>query len=115
MEVLSPETIAGVQAVLDERTWRLEYEGDSLNAGALSEEEIEAKKALAEIVANLQERGYAGGKVRIDHCRNENAAQALKEAILTAWPQAEVVVSRTRALCSYYAEEGGVLVGFESA
>ncbi len=74
-----------------------------------------AKKALAEIVENLRERGFSGGKVRISHCRNENAAQALKEAILTAWPRAEVIIRRTRALCSYYAEEGGVLVGFESA
>lgn len=74
-----------------------------------------AKKALAEIIANLRERGFTGGKIRIDHCRNESAAMALKAAILAVWPQAQIIISRTRALCSYYAEEGGILVGFESA
>ena len=36
VEVLSPETIAGVKAVFTDSDWRLEYEGDSLNAGTLT-------------------------------------------------------------------------------
>ena len=55
VEVLSPETIAGVRAVLDERTWRLEYEGDSLNAGALSEEEISPAACLPRLMSALRD------------------------------------------------------------
>lgn len=74
-----------------------------------------AKKALAEILETMARRGFSAGKVRIDHCCNADLAASLKEAILAAWPASQVVVRCTRALCSFYAEEGGLLVGFESA
>ena len=37
----------------------------------------------------------------------------LAKEIKTVWPGADVSIKGTRLLCSYYAEEGGVLVGFE--
>ncbi len=36
VEVLSPERICGVKAVLDDAQWRLEYQGDCLDAGPVS-------------------------------------------------------------------------------
>lgn len=55
VEVLSPETIAGVKAVLSQPEWRLEYQGDSLNAGTLSEEEISPAACLPRLMSALRD------------------------------------------------------------
>ena len=70
-------------------------------------------KALSAIVAYLKECGLSAGKVRIAHCMNEAAAGKLKEMILETVKNAEVQIHKCRGLCSYYAEKGGLLVGFE--
>ena len=72
-----------------------------------------AKKAIAEVVRNMKRNGYKGGSVYIDHVFNEKAADALKEALLAEFSNANVVIDQTRGLCSYYAEKGGLMVGFE--
>ena len=71
------------------------------------------KKVAPELLRHLTEMGYAGGKVRICHCFNANTASALKELILAQFPAATVTVAPTGALCSFYAEQGGLMVGFE--
>ena len=52
--------------------------------------------------------------MRIDHCFNENAAKQLEELIRGEYPAADIVISTTSGLCSFYAELGGMLVGIES-
>lgn len=71
------------------------------------------KKALACIVNNMKKAGYQGRKVYIDHCYNEDTAEAVKKALLTEFPDAEIIIDRTHALCSFYAEKGGLMIGFE--
>ena len=70
-------------------------------------------KSLSTIVAHLKEHGLVTGKVQIAHCRNEQAANKLKELILAQIPGATVSIGENRGLCSYYAEIGGLLVGHE--
>ena len=70
-------------------------------------------KALCTIVEHLKELGLKKGKVRIAHCFNENAAKALKALIEKEIKDAEVEISKCLGLCSFYAEKGGLLVGFE--
>ena len=70
-------------------------------------------KALAALVENLQKEGLRSGKVRIAHCKNKPAAQQLRHMIRQALPEVEVRIHTCRGLCSYYAERGGMLVGFE--
>ena len=70
-------------------------------------------KALAAIMAHLKENGLAAGKVRIAHCMNGAAAQELKNRICAEMPGVDVRIHVCRGLCSYYAEKGGLLVGFE--
>jgi len=72
------------------------------------------KKAILSIWKQMKELGYKGGKVRIDHCFNKAAAQALIEMIRSEYRDADIVVGTTRGLCSFYAEQGGILVGLES-
>lgn len=72
-------------------------------------------KAVAEIIEKMNEHGYSGGKVRIHHCRNAEIAESIKAAILESYPDASITIGTTGALCSFYAESGGFLVGYEGA
>jgi fatty acid-binding protein DegV len=71
------------------------------------------EKSLSAILSHLKNNGLDKGKVRIAHCMNEGAAQKLKEMILAQMAQADVQIHRCKGLCSYYAEKGGLLIGFE--
>lgn len=70
-------------------------------------------KSLSTLVARLKQNGLAEGRVQIAHCRNEQAALKLKSMIETQIPGAAVSIGENRGLCSYYAEIGGLLVGYE--
>lgn len=73
------------------------------------------KKALADIIKNMKKLGYAGGKVLIHHCLNEGAAGQLKEQLLQLYANANIRIGKTTGLCSFYAEKGGLMIGFETA
>ena len=70
-------------------------------------------RSLATLLSNLKEAGLSGGKVRIAHCCNEAAALEFQNMLQSALPQVEVRIHACRGLCSYYAEKGGLLIGFE--
>lgn len=72
-----------------------------------------ATKAIAALLSNLKDSGLKHGKVRIAHCQNETAARKLQNMIRTELPEVDVEIHTCRGLCSYYAEKGGLLVGFE--
>jgi DegV family protein with EDD domain len=72
------------------------------------------KKALEKIVEVMTELGYNGGKVRIAHCFNEVAAKLLKSDLIQKFKDADIRIHTCGGLCSFYAEQGGLLVGFES-
>ena len=71
------------------------------------------KKALDALIEDMSAAGFAGGKVRLAHCRNEAFAIALRDRIRRMYSACEVHIIPCGALCCYYAEEGGLLVGFE--
>lgn len=71
------------------------------------------KKALEALYQDMKDRGYKGGKVRIANCFNEPAGQTLEGLIRSQFPQAEVSHEKCGGLCSFYAEKGGLLVGYE--
>ena len=71
------------------------------------------KKALQTLLSRMIEQGYRGGRMVIDHCMNETAATQLKDLVTNAYPGADVAVGQTRGLCSFYAEQGGMIIGFE--
>ena len=70
-------------------------------------------RALEAIINRLREFGGEIATVRIAHCFNEKLAQKLTELITNAFPAADVRSYPCRGLCSFYAELGGVLIGFE--
>lgn len=71
------------------------------------------KKALPMLLKMLHEHNYNGKKLRIGHCLNDEAAMKLKDMVLADYPDADIEVYPLRGLCSFYAEKGGILVGFE--
>ena len=71
------------------------------------------KKALSTIFTNMKNAGFKGGKVRINQCLNMESAEILKEAILSEFPTSDVTIVPCTALCSFYAEEGGLIIGYE--
>ena len=72
------------------------------------------KKGILSLFGLMKDDGYKGGTVRINHVFHEPGALALKELILEEFPNADVEVTPTAGLCSFYAERGGIMVGFES-
>ena len=73
------------------------------------------RKRTAEFLQEEMERlGYTGGRVRIGHCGNADSTENLRAAIIRRFPGANIRIYPLRGLCSYYAECGGVLVGFEA-
>jgi len=73
-----------------------------------------AQNAVLTVVKLMKAEGYSGGKVRIHHAENLTAAEKIRDAVLADFPEAKIEISETRALCSFYAELGGVLIGYES-
>lgn len=73
------------------------------------------KRALRAVLDEMKSMGYAGGRVQIDHCLNPEAAIQLKNMIMGEFPESDVRIGTCGALCSFYAEKGGFLVGFEDS
>ncbi len=71
------------------------------------------KKAIDTLFKNMKKAGFCGGKVKIDHCFNLENAEALKNKIIEEFKNAKVKIGINRALCSFYAEKGGIIAGFE--
>lgn len=71
------------------------------------------EKSLKTILKHLKESGLKTGKVILAHCLNESAANTLKNMIEKDLPGVAVKIGINLGLCSFYAEKGGLLVGFE--
>lgn len=72
-------------------------------------------KAFDALLKNIKELGWKKGKIRIAHCNNENASEALKNMLHKCAAKADIKIIKCRGLCSYYAEQGGMLLAFEKA
>ncbi|MBE6564359.1 MAG: DegV family protein [Ruminococcaceae bacterium] len=71
-------------------------------------------KTVAGLYEEMIAHGYTGGRVFIAHCLNPALADKTEQIIRKTFPNAEIAIRPTGGLCSYYAEEGGILVGYES-
>ena len=73
-----------------------------------------AKKATQTLVEMIKERGFQDGNLlRIAHCFAEEQALALRDAVKADFPNMRFHLEPTTALCSFYAEAGGLIIGFE--
>ena len=70
------------------------------------------KKAIRELLKYMKDDNYHGGEVIIDHCGNERDAETIKEKLQAEYPDAQITIRPMHGLCSFYAEEGGLMIGF---
>lgn len=71
------------------------------------------RKTREFMLSAMEKLGYKGGRVRLGHCQNAALALELSTEIQQRFPGAEVKSYPLRGLCSYYAEKGGIMLGFE--
>ncbi len=72
-----------------------------------------SKRVPGELFKYMTSHGYVGGRARISHCFNTQAAENVKELILASYPDADVTIAQANGLDCFYAETGGVLVAYE--
>ena len=70
------------------------------------------KSMIRFLTEEITRIGVAGKEILISHSRNEKDALALKAALEQAFPHVSVLVQSARGLDSFYAERGGLIVGY---
>ncbi len=71
------------------------------------------RNALAAVINHLRTLGYSGGAIRIAHAVNEPLANTVADLVKKEFGTTDVGVYSLRGLCSFYAERGGLIIGFE--
>ncbi|HFU4203472.1 TPA: DegV family protein [Streptococcus suis] len=71
------------------------------------------KKAVKAAWEELKKAGYKGGRIIIAHRNNEKFCQQFSELVKEHFPKVVIDLVATSGLCSFYAEEGGLLMGYE--
>ena len=70
------------------------------------------KGTLKKFLEKLESAGYRGGDISLAHGQNPAFARLISDSVKDLYPEAKIECYETRGLCSYYAEIGGVLLGF---
>ena len=71
------------------------------------------KKSLSAAFEEIIKAGYAGGEIIISHRNNDKFCQQFSDLVKEKFPNAQIQAIPTSGLCSFYAEEGGLLMGYE--
>ena len=89
--------------------------GDAQNGQIVPTQKPRGQKKATETLASMiRERGFTNSSwMRIAHCFGEMQAQLLIDALKKDFPDARYTVEPTGALCSFYAEEGGLMIAME--
>ena len=91
--------------------------GDAQNGQIIPTQKPRGQKKATEVLAAMiRERGFSNDSwLRIAHCFGETQAQLLIDAVKKDFPNARYTMEPTGALCSFYAEEGGLMIAMEGA
>ena len=89
--------------------------GDAQNGQIIPTQKPRGQKKATEVLAAMiRERGFTNDSwLRIAHCFGETQANALADAVRKDFPKARITIEPTTALCSFYAEEGGLMIAME--
>ncbi|HFI0448184.1 TPA: DegV family protein [Streptococcus suis] len=71
------------------------------------------KKSVAAAFEEMKKAGYNGGRIVMAHRNNDKFFQQFSELVKSTFPNAIVDQVATSGLCSFYAEDGGLLMGYE--
>ena len=71
------------------------------------------RNTLTTVIEQLCANGYCGGAIKIAHCVNEPLANSLADMVKDKFGTKDIDIYPLRGLCSFYAERGGLIIGFE--
>ncbi|HEM6290180.1 TPA: DegV family protein [Streptococcus suis] len=71
------------------------------------------KKSVTAAFEEMKKAGYNGGRIVMAHRNNAKFFQQFSELVKASFPNAVVDQVATSGLCSFYAEDGGLLMGYE--
>lgn len=71
------------------------------------------KKSVIAAFEEMKKAGYNGGRIVMAHRNNAKFFQQFSELVKASFPNAVVDQVATSGLCSFYAEDGGLLMGYE--
>ncbi|MBF0787664.1 MULTISPECIES: DegV family protein [unclassified Streptococcus] len=71
------------------------------------------KKSVTTAFEEILKAGYKGGRIVIAHRNNDKFCQQFSELVRNMYPDALIEALPTSGLCSFYAEENGLLMGYE--
>ncbi|HFI0622145.1 TPA: DegV family protein [Streptococcus suis] len=71
------------------------------------------KKSVTAAFEEMKKAGYNGGRIVMAQRNNDKFFQQFSELVKVSFPNAVVDQVATSGLCSFYAEEGGLLMGYE--
>lgn len=72
------------------------------------------RKALPELMAQLKNAGYKGGKIRLTNVENPALMESFAQMVKQEWPDADMTMDVSSGLVSYYAERGCIMAGIET-
>ena len=89
--------------------------GDAQNGQIIPTQKPRGQKKATEVLAAMiRERGFTNDSwLRIAHCFGETQAQLLVDEVRREFPDARYTIEPTGVLCSFYAEEGGLMIALE--
>lgn len=73
------------------------------------------KRAYSCLISHMRKCGYKNGQIIISHTNNPSGANEMNELIKAELNYNNTIIMENRALCSYYAEPGSILIGFEES
>ncbi|HFU4519071.1 TPA: DegV family protein [Streptococcus suis] len=71
------------------------------------------KKSVVAAFEEMKKAGYNGGRIVMAHRNNAKFFQQFSDLVKTEFANATIEEVATSGLCSFYAEEGGLLMGYE--
>lgn len=71
------------------------------------------KKSITAAFEEMKKAGYQGGRIVMAHRNNAKFFQQFSDLVKASFPSAIIEEVATSGLCSFYAEEGGLLMGYE--
>ena len=86
--------------------------GDEAGEIAMRGKARGVKHMVRFLLNEIKETGLAGRDVIISHCFNEEAAKELKTGLQELFSGVSVDILPTRGLDSFYAERGGLIIGY---
>jgi DegV family protein with EDD domain len=70
------------------------------------------RKLIQFLISEIKDNKFIDDKIIISHCQNLEIAEKIRDEIHKIWNDKKVFILETGGLCSYYAENKGIIVAY---